>query len=131
MGKKRIVRNSSNTLRILQVKAKEKYERALKVRNGETIEQWEKRTANSRMRYEKEFKELGVRIKKAKRVFKLTVNKAQASQKRAKVKYDNEKRINYLISKREYKFFQNSMIILSWAEMKYNISKEDFLIYVR
>ena len=121
-------KNSRITLRILQQKAKEKYERALKLRPGETKEEWTDRTNLSRVRYEAEFKDLGVRIKNYSRPFKLSVVQLENKKLTSKKKYEDSKRILFHIHKKPFKFFQNSLIILSWAELKYGIERNDLLM---
>lgn len=130
MGKKNPPRNSKATLIKLQEKAKEKYQEKLKVKEGETIEQWEKRTSNARMRYEEEFRKLEVRIASSSKKYKLSINRTVYNNRKSKLRWDRMNRVLYTISRREFKFFQNSMIILSWAEEKYGISRDKFLCFM-
>lgn len=104
------------------------YEKKLRVRKNETPEEWEKRTKLYRFRHEDELKKLKVQIKDQKVKATLSVRKKDPKRIEYFDKYESKYRIVIDVKKKPLYFFQNSMIILNFAELKYGIPKTDLLV---
>ena len=97
----------------------ESMEEFLKIRPGETFEQWEKRTSK-------------------KRIHGVTKNNNLSIAKNGKVVIDRERltgmakenqvRIRHKFIERPYDFLENYAFIMRWASIRYGISKDDIEI---
>lgn len=104
------------------------YEKNIKVRKNETPEKWSERTKLYRFRHEDELKKLEVQIQDQQIKAKLR-NRVKVQYIRDYVsEYDKKYRIALDIKKKPIVFFQNSMILLNFAELKYGIPKMDLLV---
>ena len=96
-----------------------RHQEFLKIREGETQSEWEKRTKSRRFRSEQDFAN-NLSHKK-----KIIVNK-----KRKKTDYAEyrKKYYRFYISEKIGSFLKHYAVVMAWAEIKYGIPKEDLEI---
>lgn len=125
-----LLKKRTDRLKLLEAQQRyltKKYERVLRIRKNESIEQWEERTKRHRYRCEEELKKLKAQVYDQNVKVMISTRKKEINKKANDRVYENKYRIILEVRKRPIVFFQNSMLILNFAELKYGIPKMDLL----